>query len=156
MAGTPWLHPLARWTFAVVPFATLAGILHQVPERAAEPPMPWSHAAANAVLLLALLGWHSWCYERWSKAAPNRVLVNEFLARTWFVLFGLLAVGLNADTGGVYLALASGLAVAAWCTHYIILRAQGSYRALENLAQHGLFLVGIALSILVALRFAEF
>ena len=45
--------------------------------------------------------------------------------------------------------------MASWCTHYMVLRGQGAYRALENLAQHGLFLVGLALSILVALRFAE-
>jgi hypothetical protein len=151
----PWLHPAARWTFAVAPFATLAGVLRHMPEPSGGGPMPWLHAAGRSAVLLALLGWHSWCYARWSPAAPNRMLVNEFLTRTWFVLFGLLVVGLGADTGGVYLALASGLAVASWCVHYLVLRSQGAYRALENLAQHGLFLLGIALSILVALSFAE-
>lgn len=151
----PWLHPAARWAFALAPFATLAGVLRQMPEAPGAGPMPWAHAAAHAAVLLGLLGWHSWCYARWSAAAPNRILVNEFLTRTWFVLFGLLVVGLRADTGGVYLAMAAGLAVASWCVHYIVLRSQGSYRALENLAQHGLFLLGIALSILVALSFAE-
>jgi hypothetical protein len=117
--------------------------------------MPWSHAGVHAAILLGLMGLHSFCYARWSEHAPNRMLVNEFLTRTWFVLFGLLVVGLNADTGGVYLALGSGLAVASWCVHYIVLRSQGRYRALENLAQQGLLLLGVALSILVALRFAE-
>lgn len=151
----PWLHPAARWTFALAPFATLAGIVHGFPQRLGGGPMAWPHAIANAALLLALLGWHSWCYARWSEAAPNRMLVNEFLTRTWFVLFGLAVVGVQADTGGVYLALAAGLAVASWCVHYLVLRSQGRYLALENLAQLGLFLVCIALSILVALSFAE-
>jgi hypothetical protein len=151
----PWLHPAARWTFAAAPFATLAGVLRQMPEAPGGGPMPWLHAALCSAVLLALLGWQSWCYARWSPAAPNRILVNEFLTRTWFVLFGLLVVGLGADTGGVYLALAAGLAVGSWCVHYLVLRSQGSYRALENLAQHGLFLLGVALSILVALSFGE-
>lgn len=151
----PLVHPVVRWTFAVVPFATLAGVLHQLPESPGQGPMPWSRAALHAAVLFALLGLHAACYARWSPHAPNRMLVNEFLTRTWFVLFGLAVVGLNADTGGVYLALASGLAVASWCTHYIVLRSQKAYRALENLAQHGLFLVATALSILVALRFGE-
>jgi hypothetical protein len=151
----PLVHPAVRWAFAVVPFATLAGVLRQLPEWRGRGAMPWSHAAADAAVLFGLLGLHAFSYVRWSEVAPNRMLVNEFLTRTWFVLFGLAVVGLNADTGGVYLALASGLAVASWCVHYTVLRSQGRYRALENLAQHGLFLVGLALAILVALRFAE-
>jgi hypothetical protein len=151
----PWLHPAARWTFALAPFLTLAGVLHQMPDRPGAGPMPWSHAGLHAAILLGLLGLHAACYARWAEQAPNRMLVNEFLTRTWFVLFGLLVLGLQADTGGVYLAMAAGLAVASWCVHYIVLRSQGRYRALENLAQHGLFLLGLALSILVALSFGE-
>jgi hypothetical protein len=151
----PWLHPVARWTFALVPFATLAGVLHQMPGRPGAGAMPWSQAGLDAAVFFALLALHSFCYERWSEHAPNRMLVNEFLTRTWFVLFGLLVLGLQADTGGVYLAMAAGLAVASWCLHYIVLRSQGRYRALENLAQLGLFLLGVALSILVALSFGE-
>ena len=151
----PLAHPAVLWAFALAPFATLAGVLHQLPDRPGAGPMPWSHAGLHTAVLLGLMGWHSWCYARWSEHAPNRMLVNEFLTRTWFVLFGLAAVGLQADTGGVYLALGAGLAVASWCVHYIVLRSQRRYHALENLAQHGLFLVATALSILVALRFGE-
>jgi hypothetical protein len=154
MAG-PGPRPAVRWTLAAAPFLALALVLRHLPAAPGAGPMPWAQAAGWAAALAAALGWNAALCARWSEHAPNRILANEFLARSWFALLGLWVVGLNADTGGIYLAIASGLAVASWCTHYLILRAQGRYLALENLAQHGLYLVAIALAILVALRFAE-
>jgi hypothetical protein len=114
--------------------------------------MAWPSAAAGAGLLLALMAAHAWSYARWTQVAPNRMLVNEFVARAWFVLFGLLAVGLHADTGPLFLLMASALAVASWCVHYLVLRRQGCYRILENIGLLGLFLLGLALIGLLSLR----
>jgi hypothetical protein len=97
---------------------------------------------------------HARCYSLWTPHAPNRMLVNEFLTRSWFVLFGLLVVAAHGDTGPLYLVMASAWGVAAWCTHYLVLRSQKGYRVLENLAQHGLFLLGLALMGLLSIRLA--
>jgi hypothetical protein len=95
---------------------------------------------------------HAWCYALWTPHAPNRMLINEFLTRSWFVLFGLLLVSSQGDAGPLYLVMAAAWAVASWCTFYIVLRTQKVYRALENLAQLGLFLVGLALMALLGIR----
>ncbi|MFA5944427.1 MAG: hypothetical protein WC876_08180 [Candidatus Thermoplasmatota archaeon] len=143
------------WTFALATFVTLAGVLRQIPGGLNAPDaMPAGLAVAYAVVLFGLMAAHAKCYERWTPHAPNRILVNEFLTRAWFVLFGLVLVAFHGDTGPIYLVMASAWAVASWCTHYLILRAQKSYRALDNLAQHGLFLLGLALMALVSLRLA--
>ncbi len=138
----------------MVPFVTLAGVLHQVPVTPEVDLMPWWQAAGTTLLLLALMATHAVCYALWTTHAPNRMLVNEFLTRAWFVIFGLMAVFRHGDTGPIYLVMAAAWAVASWCTHYLVLRSQKSYRTLENLAQHGLFLVGLALMALVAIRIA--
>lgn len=139
---------------AVATFATLAAVLHQVPSHPGAGPMPWWQAAAYAAALFALMAAHARCYALWAPVAPNRILVNEFLTRSWFVVFGLLVVSFHGDTGPIYLVMAAAWAVASWCTHYLVLRSQKGYRTLENLAQHGLFLVGLALMGLVAIRLA--
>ncbi|MEA3136340.1 MAG: hypothetical protein QOC71_621, partial [Thermoplasmata archaeon] len=142
------------WTFAVTPFVLLAGLLHEVPGHEGTPGMPWWSAAAHAALLFGLMAAHAKCYSLWTPHAPNRMLVNEFLTRSWFGLFGLVVVAAHGDTGPLYLVMASAWVVAAWCTHYLVLRSQKDYRALENLAQLGLFLVGLTLMGLVSIRFA--
>lgn len=145
--------PLA-WTAAIAPFAALGGVLRQVPVAPGLGPTPWWQAAAQAALLLGLMAAHASCYALWTPHAPNRMLVNEFLTRSWFVLFGLLVVQHRGDTGPIYLVMAAAWGVASWCTHYLILRSQQGYRAPDNLAQMGLFLVGLALMALLAIRIA--
>lgn len=141
------------WALALAPFAGLAAVLLSVPGHTDRPdPMPSWQAGAHTLVLLGLMGLHSWCYALWTPHAPNRMLVNEFLTRSWFVLFGLLVVSAQGDAGPLYLVMAAAWAVASWCTHYLILRTQKGYRALENLAQHGLFLVGLALMALLGIR----
>lgn len=143
------------WTMAIAAFAAFAAILMRVPAGAgADESLPAWKAVANAALLLGLMAAHAWCYAAWTPHAPNRMLVNEFLTRSWFVLFGLLVVSAHGDTGPLYLVMAAAWAVASWCTHYLVLRAQKGYRPVENLAQHGLFLVGLALMGLMAIRLA--
>lgn len=143
------------WTWAIAPFATLAAVLRQFPAEpgAVELIPTWQALTAAAVLFAAMAG-HSLASSRWTPHAPNRMLVNEFLVRAAFALAGLVAVSLFGDTGPLYLVMASAWAVAAWCTHYLVLRMQGAYRVLENLAQHGLFLLGLALMGLIAVRLA--
>lgn len=141
---------------ATAPFVTLAGVLRQLPDGWSAPAaMPWTSAAGHAALLFALMGAHAWCYALWAPHAPNRMLVNEFLTRMWFVLFGLLAVGVHGDYGALFLLMAAPWAVASWCTHYLILRSQGGYRAGSNLALLGLFLLGLALMGLVCVKLAQ-
>ena len=137
---------------AVSPYVVLAGVLRQLPDLWSHPaPMPWSHAAGNTLLFLGLMAWHSWSYARWQPHAPNRMLVNEFLTRLWFVLFGLIAVGAVGPFGGVYLVMAAPWAVASWCTHYLVLRQHDRYDAPLNVGLLGLFLLGLALMGLVCL-----
>ena len=140
---------------AVAPFAALAGVLGAAPGGVGPmDAMPGWQAAAPAILLLGLMAAHARCYSLWTPHAPNRMLVNEFLTRAWFVLFGLLAVSARGDTGPIYLVMGAAWAVASWCTHYLVLRSQKGYRALENLALHGLFLVGLALMGVFSIRIA--
>lgn len=143
----------ASAVLAVAPFVALSGVLKQLPDAAdGGGPMPWSYAVAYTLLLLGLLGAHSWLYARWQPHAPNRILVNEFLTRLWLVLFGLLLVGLNGDYGGIYLVMAAAWAVASWCTHYLVLRQQGGYSAGVNLAMLGLYVLGLALMGLICVN----
>src|SRR5688572_2962407 len=131
---------------AVAPFVTLSGVLKQLPGAASSlAPMPWTHAVAHTALLALLVAAHAWCYALWQPHAPNRMLVNEFLTRMWFVLLGLALVGAHGDYGALYLIMAAPWAVASWCTHYLVLRRQGGYRAGGNVAMLGLFLLGLAL-----------
>ena len=139
---------------ALAPFVALAVALGKVPTSAGLQPLPWWQAAAYAAALLGLMGIHAACYARWTPHAPNRMLVNEFLTRSWFVLSGLLVVSLRGDTGPIYLVMGSAWGVASWCTHYLVLRSQKEYRPLENLAQLGLFLFGLSLMGLLAVRIA--
>jgi hypothetical protein len=142
------------WTMVAATFATLAAVLHAIPPHPGAGPMPWWQAIAYTGLLLTLMAAQAFSYAAWTPHSPNRILVNEFLTRSWFGLFGLLVVSAHGDTGPLYLVMASGWAVAAWCTHYLVLRLHGAYRPVENLAQLGLFLVGLALMGLMAIRLA--
>lgn len=142
------------WTMAVATFATLAGVLRQVPAQPGAVGMPWWQAGGAAAVLFALMLPHASRYAAWAPHSPNRLLVNEFLLRSGFVLAGLLVVSAHGDTGPIYLVMAAAWAVASWCTHYLVLRSQGGYRATENLAQLGLFLVGLALMGLIGIRLA--
>lgn len=144
----------AAWTMALATFAALAGVLHAIPSQPGGGAMPWWQAAAGSALLFGLMAAHAHGYAAWTPHAPNRVLVNEFLTRAAFVLSGLLVVSAHGDTGPLYLVMAAAWAVASWCTHYLVLRAQKSYRPVENLAQLGLFLLGLALMALLGIRLA--
>jgi hypothetical protein len=141
------------WALALAPFAGLGVVLRSMPGLASRAnAMPAWEAAGHTLVLLGVMGLHSWCYSLWTPHAPNRMLVNEFLTRSWFVLFGLLLVSTQGDAGPLYLVMAAAWAVASWCTHYLVLRTQKGYRPLENLGQHGLFLVGLALMALLGIR----
>lgn len=138
---------------AVAPFVTLAGVLRQLPSQASSlQPMPWTSAVLHGAALFLLVSAHAWGYARWQPHAPNRLLVNEFLTRAWFVLLGLLAVGVHGEYGALYLVMAAPWAVASWCTHYLVLRQQGRYGFGGNLAILGLFLLGLALIALVCVK----
>lgn len=138
---------------AVAPFITLSGVLKQLPDYLTYPEaMPWGNAVAHTAILLGLLWAHAWCYARWQPHAPNRILVNEFLTRLWFVVFGLVAVGAIGDYGGLYLVMAAAWAVASWCTYYLVFRQQEAYRPGLNTAILGLFLLGLALIALICVK----
>jgi hypothetical protein len=156
MADAPAPTPVDRRgmaILAVVPFVVLAGVLKQLPDAVTGAPLqPWPHAAVHSIILLGLMVAHAACYRLWVPHAPNRMLVNEFLTRSWFVLFGLVLIGMHGDMGPIFLLLAAPWAVASWCTHYLILRRQRCYRVLENIAILGLFLLGLALMGLLCIR----
>lgn len=140
---------------AILPFGVLAAVLRQLPMwYNGLAPQGWAWGAANAAVLLALMAWHAASYARWAETSPNRMLVNEFLTRAWLGLFGLVGVGLVGDTGAMYLLMAASWGVASWCVHYLVLRGQGCYRALENLGMLGVYLVGLALIALMQVRIA--
>src|SRR5205085_4601582 len=107
-------------------YIALAGILRQVPDGFTVPmPMPWSHAVLHSVILFGLMSAHAVCYRLWTPHAPNRMLVNEFLTRIWFILFGLLVIGMAGDEAPIFFVMAAPWAVASWCTHYLLLRREG-------------------------------
>lgn len=139
--------PLGRIARVGAPYAGLAVALKQVPDAATNfQPMPWSHAAGHALLLLGLMSAHTACYKRWSLGAPRRIALNELLTRLWFVAFGVLVVMVHPG-GPALLFLLAGLAWAAlsWLTHLAMTRRHGGYCALPNLAMLGVFLLGLAL-----------
>lgn len=145
----------ATAVLAAAPFITLSGVLKQLPDGGRlGVPMSWGSSLLHAGILLGLVAAHAWCYARWQPHAPNRILVNEFLTRLWFVLFGLLLVGAVSEYGGLFLVMAAAWAVASWCTHYLILRRQERYAPGANIAQLGLFLLGLALVGLICVRLA--
>ncbi|MFO1534504.1 MAG: hypothetical protein ABR586_02450 [Thermoplasmatota archaeon] len=145
--------PLHRIALAALPYAGLAAVLKQVPDAATSlQPMPWSHAAGHALVLLALMGAHAACYQRWSRGAPGRIAANELLTRLWFVALGSLVVQAHPDGPGALFLLGGLLwASLSWLTHLALARRQGGYRALPNVALLGLFLLGLALLGLTAL-----
>lgn len=152
-AGRP-LDRRVAWAFTLAPFVTLAAVLRQLPALAdAATPAGWAPAAAVSAGLFVLAAASSFGHERWATHSPNRILVNEFVARTFFVVAGFAVVA-GRDTAPLYLLMGAAWGVASWCTHYLFLRRQGTYRALENLAQLGLFLLGLALMALVSVRLA--
>jgi hypothetical protein len=145
--------PLRRLLLALVPYAGLTAALKQVPDAATRfQPMPWSHAAAHALVLLALMALHAACYARWSRGAPRRIAANELLTRLWFVAFGFLVVAAHPHGPGA-LFLVAGLAWAglSWLTHLATTRRDGRYCVVPNVALLGLFLLGLALLGLVSL-----
>ena len=150
---TPASQRRGKIILAVVPYVVLAAVLHQLPDPlVAGSDQSWLHGAIHAAILLGLMTAHAASYALWVAHAPNRILVNEFLTRAWFVLFGLLLVGLVTETGAIFLVLAAPWAVASWCTHYLVLRRQGRYGTSDNVAILGLFLVGLALMGLLCVR----
>jgi hypothetical protein len=145
--------PLRGIAAALLPYAGLAVVLKQVPDAATSfQPMPWSHAAGHALVLLGLMSAHAACYRRWSVGAPRRIAANELLARLWFVAFGFLVVAAHPfGRGGLFLLGALAWALLSWLTHLALARRDGRYRALPNVALLGLFLLGLALLALVSL-----
>src|SRR5262249_44292290 len=139
--------PLLRIVRVATPYAGLALVLKQVPDAASRPlPMPWSHAAGNALLLFGLMALHAACYAPWSPGAPRRIAATELLTRLWFAAFGLLVVAAH-PLGHAASFLAAGLAWSglSWLTHLAMTRRNGGYCALPNTALLGLFLLGLAL-----------
>jgi hypothetical protein len=141
----------AKWVLAVGPFIALAAVLHRLPDpHGGLNADAWPHAIVHTTILFGLMAAHAACYRRWSAASPNRMLVNEFLTRIWFVVFGLLLVGMAGDQAPIFAVMAAPWAVASWCTHYLLLRGQGSYVVATNLTVLGVFLLGLALMGLIA------
>lgn len=133
-----------RW-MAALAFAGLVPALHWVPvPPAAAAPIPWLHAAAHAALLMGLLGAHTWCYARWQPHAPRRILANELLARLWFAVAGAVIVGRATPDGMGFLLVGVPWAALTWEVHRQDVRKRG-YDATWNLANWGLFLLGLAL-----------
>jgi hypothetical protein len=142
--------PLA---LALLPFAALAAVLKQVPDAATSfQPMPWSHAAGHALVLLGLFAAHCACYARWSVGAPRRIAANELMARLWLVVFGFLVVAGHKETGGLYLLLAGLWTALSFLTHRRWVAKQGGYRFLSNLGTWGLFLFGLSLIGLLSIK----
>lgn len=139
---------------AVLPFLLLAPALRYVPVPPADAaPIPWLHATGHAALLLGLLSAHTWCYARWQPHAPRRILANELMARAWFAVYGALVVGRATDAGPAFLLVALPWAGLAWEVHRQDVGKRG-YDVPWNLANWGVFLLGLALMELVAVRIA--
>ena len=118
---------------APLPFAGLAAILQAW--------VPRGQAMGHAALLLVLMVAHALCYARWQPRAPRRILVNEWLARLWFVVYAALLVQSRSEAGNVMLALGAAWAVLSGAAHTVLV--QRGYRAGENVAQLGIFLFGL-------------
>lgn len=148
MAGRGAATRAAAWrmrVLAAVAFAGLVPVLHWVPvPPATTAPIPWLHAAAHAALLLGLLAAHTGFYARWQPHAPGRILTNEFLARLWFAVYGAIVVGRASPDGLGFLLVGVPWAALTWEVHRQDVRKRG-YDAPWNLANWGLFLLGLAL-----------
>lgn len=121
------------WLAAPLPFAALAGILQAW--------VPRGQAGGHAALLFGLMVAHALCYARWQPHAPRRILVNEWLARLWFVVYATLLVQARSDVGAMMLGLGT-----AWASCTAILHARlvrRGYRSAENVLQLGVFLLGL-------------
>lgn len=143
-----------RWRriSAVVPFALLVPVLRQVPlPPAGATPLPWSHAILHSGVLLLLMAAHAWCYRRWQLAAPRRILLNEFLTRLWFATFAVLIVQGHAENGWALSFVAVPWAALTWEVHRQEVRSRG-YDVAWNVTNLGLFLVGLWLMAMMALR----
>lgn len=135
---------------AAAPFVLLAAVLQLLPLPPARlGPVPWSWAIGNAALLFGAFVAHTVCYARWQPHAPRRILVNEALARLWFVAYGVILVGRATPHGFVFLLLALPWAALCWEVHRADVRRRG-YDVAWNLAAWGLFLLGLALFELLA------
>jgi hypothetical protein len=143
----------SRIALAAAPFVGLAIVLKQVPDAATSfQPMPWSHAAAYALVLLGLVALHAHFCAKWSPAAPRRIATNELLVRLLLVTFGLLIVAAHPHgQGGLFLLGGLLWAALSWLTHRSLAWKEGGYRALPNVALLGLFMLGLALLALVSL-----
>lgn len=137
---------------SVLPFLLLVPVLHFVPlPPATTLTVSWGWAVANAALLLGAFTAHVTCYARWQPAAPRRMLLNEALARLWFAVYGALVVGRVTPLGPAFLLVAVPWAALSWEVHRQEVRKAGYARA-WNLANWGLFLLGLSLMELVAVR----
>lgn len=128
------MRPRATWLLTPLPFAALAYALLDLP-------ISRLRAVGNAALLFVLMVAHAACYARWQPRAPNRILVNELLARLWFAVYAILIAGL---LGGNMLAAALGLplAFASWQVHRA--RLNGTYHVVDNVVQLGIYLALLA------------
>lgn len=121
------------WLAAPLPFAALAALLQAW--------VSTRHAIGHAALLLVLMVAHALCYARWQPRAPRRILVNEWLARAWFVVYAALLVQARSDAGIVMLGLGATWAGVSGVVHTVLVRS--GYRAAENVLQLGVFLLGL-------------
>lgn len=137
---------------ATLPFAGLALAFRFVPLPPGEGPLtPWSWAAANAIVLFVAFVAHTRCYAVWREGGPRRILANELLARLWFVAFGMIVVGRVSPNGLLLALVALPWALLAWEVHRQDVAKRG-YSVRWNLGAWGLYLLGLALMELVAVR----
>lgn len=131
----------AAWLVTPLPFAALGYVLQDLP-------ISRVRAVGNAVLLFGLMVAHATCYARWQARAPNRMLVNELLARLWFAVYIILVAGL-LDGSLAAAALGLPLAFASWQVHRA--RLNGTYHAVDNVVQLGVYLalLGVILGLAV-------
>jgi hypothetical protein len=143
----------SRIALAAAPFAGLAVVLKQVPDAATSfQPMPWSHAAAHALVLFGLVALHAHFCAKWSPAAPGRIATNELLVRLLLMTFGFLIVAAHPHgQGGLFLLGGLLWAALSWLTHRSLAWRQGGYHTLPNVALLGLFMLGLALLALTSL-----
>jgi hypothetical protein len=134
---------------AIVPFAALAAVVARFPFKGDM--LPWWQGALHAAALLGLVAAHATCYERWHPRAPTRILVNEFLARMWFLLYALLVVDHLGGRAGWYVAMGAPWAVLTWLVHRDQVAKRG-YQWAEAVAILGLFLAGLAIVALLTLQ----
>lgn len=141
---------LMSFASAVAPYVLLVPVLRLLPlPPATTGPVPWAWAVGNAALLLGAFVAHTLCYARWQPAAPRRMLVNELLARLWFVAFAVIVVGRTTSNGWRLLLVALPWALLCWEVHRNDVQRHG-YRVAWNLGAWGLYLLGLSFAELVA------